>query len=52
MDMYYFSINTDSSLNYFVIDNSNRLHLEVNKDQNPFIILANALENNEIYLDS
>jgi len=52
MDMYYFSINTDSSLNYFVIDNSNRLHLEVNKDQNPFIILANAFENSGIYLDS
>jgi hypothetical protein len=51
MDMYYFSINTDSSLNYFVIDNSNRLHLEVNKDQNPFIILANAFENSGIYLD-
>mgnify|MGYP000051547308 FL=1 len=52
MDMYYFSINTDSSLNYFVIDNINRLHLEVNKDQNPFIILANAFENSGIYLDS
>jgi hypothetical protein len=45
MNMYYFSINTNSSLNYFIIDNGNRLHLEVNKDQNPFIILVNALEN-------
>lgn len=52
INIYYFSISNSYSLNYFILDNSNRLHLEINKGEIPFIILASDFQNSGIYFQS